>query len=350
MITVSGSIGDGGGHILRGALALSAASERPFRITEVRAGREMPGLLRQHAAAIRAVAAICAARVDGATLGSSTFTFHPGPVRAGAYHCSLGSAGNAALLLQAILPALLVAGDRSTVTIEGVTYSTGAPPFEFIQKALVPLLNRMGPSVVVSLDRAGFYPAGGGRLTVEVTPAPSFSPLHLPEHGGSRHRRCRALIAALPGEIAVRELDLVKRMLDWPEECFEIRQLPEDEGPGNVVMIDIGDDEVTEVFTALGVRGVRAEAVAESVLRQAKTYLAAGAPVGPHLAEQLLVPMAVTGGGSFLTTALSRCATGTVELIRAFLDVDVSVESAGRNRWLVTVPSHKSGVEPPPPA
>jgi RNA 3'-terminal phosphate cyclase (ATP) len=131
-------------------------------------------------------------------------------------------------------------------------------------------------------------------------------------------------------------------MMDWPEECVVIRQLSEDEGPGNVVMIEAGSEEVTEVFTACGRRGLRAESVAESVLRQAKAYLAAGVPVGTHLAEHLLVPMALAAGESFVTAPLSRCAAGTVELIRLFLGAAVSVEPQGKERYLVTVPAGRS--------
>jgi RNA 3'-terminal phosphate cyclase (ATP) len=200
----------------------------------------------------------------------------------------------------------------------------------------------MGLHCEFTLDRAGFHMVGGGRVSASIAPAASFSPLHLLRHGPTSRRRCTALVAGLPGEIAVRELELVKRAMDWPEDCFSIRQLPEDEGPGNVVMIEMGSEEVTEVFTACGRRGLRAESVAESVLQQARAYLAAGVPVGAHLAEHLLVPMALAAGGSFVTTRPSRCALGTMELIRLFLGAAVSVEQQGKDRYLVTVPAGSS--------
>ena len=338
MITLDGSRGEGGGQILRTALALSAFTGKAFRIERIRAGRAKPGLLRQHLTAVNAAAEVCSGKVDGATLGSGQLTFEPGPVRAGEYRFAIGTAGSTTLVLQAVLPPLLVAGGPSTVTVEGGTHNPAAPPFDFLDKALVPLLNRMGPTVALTLDRAGFYPAGGGRITARVGPAARLAPLHLAERGEVTHRLCRAVVAALPGEIAKRELAVVRqRFADWPESSFQIRQLPEDQGPGNVVMIEVGGDAVTEVFSAVGARGVRAEAVAETAMAEAKAYLAAGAPVGPHLADQLLVPLAMAGGGSFVTTEPTPHTTTNVDTVRAFLDVTVSVAEAGAGRWRVEV-------------
>jgi RNA 3'-terminal phosphate cyclase (ATP) len=342
MLTLDGSLGDGGGQVLRAALSLSVATGRPFRMTGVRAGREKPGLLRQHLSTVAASARVCDAKVDGAAIGSRSFSFTPGPLRPGDYTFAIGSAGNAALLLQTLLPALVRAAAPSTLTVEGGTHGPGCPPFDFLDKSLAPLLRRMGADLSLTLHRTGFQVVGGGRVTAGVAPAASFSPLHLLRHGDTRRRHCTALVAALPGEIAVRELELIKRMMDWPDDCFSIRQLPEDQGPGNVVIIEAGSDEVTEVFTACGRRGVRAESVAESALQQVKTYLAAGVPVSFHLAEHLLVPMALAAGGSFVTTQPSRCADGTIELIRLFLGVTVSVEPQGKDRWLITVPPGSS--------
>jgi RNA 3'-terminal phosphate cyclase (ATP) len=341
-MVIDGSLGDGGGQVLRTALALSTATGRPFRIDNVRAKREKPGLLRQHLAAVNAAAEVCSATVDGAAIGSSRLAFEPGRVRAGEYRFAVGAAGSTTLVLQTVLPALMLAGGPSTVTLEGGTHTPAAPPFDFLEKALVPLLNRMGPRVAVTLDRAGFHPAGGGRFTARVEPAGPLAPLHLTARAEPTHRLCRAVVAGLSGEIALRELDLVRRMTDWPEPCFDIRQLPDEQGPGNVVTIEVGNGHVTEVFTGFGQRGVRAEAVAEAALQQAKAYLAAGAPVGPHLADQLLVPLALAGGGSFLTVPPTHLTTTTIEIVRAFVDVDVAIREEGKLAWVVEV-SGRSG-------
>ena len=339
MVTLDGSLGDGGGQVLRAALGLSLATGEAFRITNLRAGRDKTGLLRQHLAAVRAATAVCGAATEGAAVGSKSLTFTPGVVRAGEHAFVLGSAVSAPMVLQALLPALTAADGPSSLSLEGGTHIPASPPFEFVQKSLLPLVNRTGPEVSATLHRAGFYPAGGGRITAEVRPVRSFVPLHLGQRGEIRHRRCTAIVAALPGEIALRELELVKRTMDWPDECFTIRQLPDDEGPGNVLMIEIGSESVTEVFAAFGQRGVRAEAVAESVIQQVKAHLGSGIAVGPQLAEHLLVPLAVGGGGSMLTAPLTRRAAATIEVIRAFLDIEVTAEERATKRWLVTVPA-----------
>src|SRR4051812_5660232 len=134
MLTVEGSLGDGGGQVLRAALSLSAATGRPFRMTGVRAGRDKPGVLRQHLAAITAAARICNARVEGASVGAKDFSFAPGPVSPGHYAFAIGSAGNAALVLQTLIPPLMWGGGPSTVTVEGGTHAPGCPPIDFLEK------------------------------------------------------------------------------------------------------------------------------------------------------------------------------------------------------------------------
>lgn len=333
MITLDGSQGEGGGQILRSSLALSMFTGKSFRIENIRAGREKPGLLRQHLTAVNAAAKICSAKVDGAALGSGSLTFEPGPVKGGEYHFPIGTAGSTTLVLQAILPPLLVADGPSTVSIEGGTHNAAAPPFDFLERSLVPLLNRMGATVSVTLDRAGFFPAGGGRVVARVEPARQLIPLHLPDQIAISHRLCTAVVAAVPGEVAKRELDVVRKSFDWPEPSFRIRQLPDDQGPGNVLMIEVGGDGITELVTAFGERGVRAEAVAESALRELKAYLATGVPVGQHLADQLLVPIAMAGGGSFLTMRPTPHTTTNVQTVGAFLDLDVSLSDCGKGKW-----------------
>lgn len=189
-----------------------------------------------------------------------------------------------------------------------------------------------------SLEQAGFYLIGGGRITLRVQPAPNRTPVDLTQRGEAHHRLCQALIAALPDDIVRRELDLIRRMMDWPEDCFQVRRLSDEQGPGNAVIIQIGDDRVTEVISAYGIRGVRAEAVAESALQQAKAFLADDVPVGRHLAEHLLVPIAVGGGGTFVTTQPNHDAMASLDLIRAFLGLGISTTEQGRDNWLVRIP------------
>jgi RNA 3'-terminal phosphate cyclase (ATP) len=339
MILIDGSIGEGGGQILRTALGLSMVTGRAFRIEKIRAGREKPGLLRQHLTAVNAAAAICGANVDGAAISSRELSFTPGKVKAGEYAFSIGTAGSTTLVLQTVLPALLTADGPSCLTLEGGTHNPHAPPIEFLEKAFLPLVNRMGPTVSVALERAGFYPAGGGRFVVNVGPAAKLLPLHLQERGEIKRRLAKAVVAALPGEIAKRELQRVEKMLGWTGDQLQIRQLPDEWGPGNLLTLEIESEHVTEVFTGFGMKAVTAEAVAEQAVQQARKYLAAKVPVGECLADQLLVPLALAGGGSFMTQSPTRHTKTNIEVITRFVPVQIAMEEIGRDAYRVSVSS-----------
>jgi RNA 3'-terminal phosphate cyclase (ATP) len=325
LIDIDGSFGEGGGQILRTSLALSLVTGQTFHIRNVRTARRRPGLLRQHLTAVNAAAEIGQAKVEGAALASSELVFHPGDVAAGSYHFVVGSAGSTTLVLQSILPALIVASGPSTLTLEGGTHNPHAPPFDFFQKTFLPILNRMGPTATATLERPGFYPAGGGRFIVTIKPVRRLSAIQLLERGEIQYCCATAITAGLSRHIAERELSVVREELAWPEEALRITELPR--GPGNVLMLEIQSKQITEIFTGFGERGVRAETVAEGAVSAAQTYLDAGVPVGKFLADQLVLPFALAGGGSFKALPLSRHAVTNIEVVKKFLDVDVRVSS-----------------------
>jgi RNA 3'-terminal phosphate cyclase (ATP) len=249
--------------------------------------------MRQHLTAVRAAAEIGGAEVEGATFGSRRLVFRPGPVRAGDYAFRIGTAGSATLVLQTLLPALLVAEGVSNLALEGGTHNPMAPPLDFLEKAYLPLVNRLGPHVEVHLVRPGFYPAGGGEFKVHVRPAPQLGRLELIERGQITARSVRALVANLPRHIAERECRTIAQETGWDADCFAVEEIGDARGPGNVVMIELEAEHVTEVFTAFGRLGVRTEDVAKEALCQAEEYMAAGVPVGKHLADQLMLPLGI---------------------------------------------------------
>jgi RNA 3'-terminal phosphate cyclase (ATP) len=213
MIEIDGSFGEGGGQILRTAISLSMVTGRAVRIDRIRANRPRPGLMHQHLTAVKAAQEVCGAEVAGAALGSTELQFTPGEVSHGHYTFSIGTAGSTTLVLQTILPALMTADEATTVTLEGGTHNIHAPSIDFLQRAFLPLLARMGPIVEVELERHGFYPAGGGRVSATITPCPQVKPLNLVERGEVTHRRAVAVVANLPGSIAQRELAVVGEKL-----------------------------------------------------------------------------------------------------------------------------------------
>jgi RNA 3'-terminal phosphate cyclase (ATP) len=337
MITIDGSFGEGGGQILRTALGLSLVTGKPFRIDKIRAGRKKPGLLRQHLTAVNAAAEVGRAEVRGAQLGSQELVFSPSAVHGGNYRYAIGTAGSATLVLQTVLPALLTAKEPSSLKLEGGTHNPFAPPFDFLQKAFLPLVCRMGPKVEVTLVRPGFYPAGGGCFKVEIQPAAKLSRIDIPERGEVKRRLARALVANLPLHIAMRELEVIGRKLNWPQESLRAEPVEGSQGPGNIVVIEVESKHVTEVFTGFGEKGVPAETVAEQAVKEAREYIAAGVPIGENLADQLLVPMALAGGGSFRTVAPSRHTSTNAEIIGKFLDVAVKIEKEAPSAWKVEV-------------
>ena len=324
MIEIDGSRGEGGGQILRTALSLAMMTQQPVRIRNIRAKRSKPGLRAQHLACVLAAEHVSAAAVDGAKLGSTTVELVAGPLRGGQYKMEVGTAGSASLVLQTLLVPLMTATGPSRVVIEGGTHNPLSPPFDFLARAYLPVLRRMGATVELQIDRHGFYPAGGGRIVCTITPAPLVG-VAIDEASPVRRRSARALVAKLPKEIGERELAVVRRDLGWKAEECEVVEVASP-GPGNAVVLEVERDGVSEVVTGFGEKGVAAERVAQAAVRELGRYLGANVPVGEHLADQLMLPMAVARAGRFRTMALSSHATTNLDTIARFLDVKVAVK------------------------
>jgi len=337
MITIDGSFGEGGGQILRTSLALALMTGQPVRMEKIRAGRKKPGLLRQHLTAASAAAEIGQAQLTGDQIGSGELTFKPGEIEPGEYRFAVGTAGSATLVLQTVLPALLTASGPSHLTLEGGTHNPWAPPFDFLQKTFIPIINRMEPQVTAILEQPGFYPAGGGLFSVNITPCEKLSVVDMVDRGEIIRRSARAMVSNLPREIAQRELKVVQTKLGGDPELLHVEEITSARGPGNIVMIEVESEHVTEVFTGFGERGVRAEAVAGKAVDAVRQYLAAEVPVGEYLADQLLLPFALAGGGSFETLSLSRHFHTNAEVLRKFLEIKVSTEQVSKTVHRVEV-------------
>ncbi len=341
MIHIDGSSGEGGGQILRSSLSLSLVTGKPFRIENIRAGRERPGLLRQHLTAVLAATEISGANAEGAALGSKTLTFTPGEIRPGTHRFAVGTAGSSTLVLQTILPALMTAAEPSHITIEGGTHNMHAPPFDFLQKVFLPVVARLGPKVSVNLSRYGFYPAGGGCFTATIEPSAKLSPVDLIERGEIARRFGCAIVANLSRSIGRREMDVAIESLGWDPSEIEVIQTRDSVGPGNIVLLEVVSTGVTEVFSGFGRLAASAESVAGEAVRAARSYLASGAAASEHLADQLLLPFALAGAGAFTAEKLNMHARTNIGVIKQFLPVDFSTEEIGP-KTLVQI-SHRPG-------
>lgn len=325
MIEIDGSNGEGGGQILRTSLALSAITQQPVRLFNIRAKREKPGLARQHLCALRSIAQICGARLSGDHVGSMRIEFEPGPVRAGKYEFAVGSAGATSLVFQTVLWPLLVAADgASQLSISGGTHNYRAPSFEFLQGSFVAQIEKLGAKVQLFLERYGFYPAGGGLIHAVIEQS-VLRPMSLPRRCKFPSREIRVLFAHLPRSIARREMRTAAEALSW-EGCGTLIKEVESLGPGNVLILAARGEEGELSCTGIGRRGVRAEEIALEAAAQMKKNLAAGSVVDPYLADQLMIPLALAKGGEFLTSELSLHAKSNAALIERFLPVQFQLE------------------------
>lgn len=327
MLTIDGSAGEGGGQVLRTALGLSLATGQPFRIDGIRAGRAKPGLLRQHLACVRAAVALGSAEVSGDELGSRALTFRPRALVPGEHRVDVGSAGSTLLVVQAVLPALLRASGPTRLVVTGGTHNPSSPPWDFVETVFFPRLRRMGARIAGRLERHGFYPAGGGRVVVEVEPAP-LSPLDEVTRGDVVTRRARSIVSGLGTGVAHRELRVLHERLGMAWNTLHVEEITRPVGPGNALLVEVSHDHGTELFTGFGERTRRAEEVAGAVADEVEAWERAGVPVGEHLADQLLIPLALAGG-RFRTLPPTLHTTTNMEVIRAFLPVRFAVRPEG---------------------
>lgn len=334
MIELDGS--GGGGQLLRSALTLSLCTGIGFGMSNIRAGRRRPGLMRQHLTAVNAAAAIGGARTYGAELGATTLRFEPGPVQAGDYRFATGSAGSATLVLQTVLPALWQAPAPSRLRLEGGTHNPLAPSADFIAGSYLPALARMGVQASLALERPGFHPAGGGVLHATVAPCAALRPCDFDARGALAAVEARVLLSGLPAAIGQRELQVLAERLGVDAHPRHVECVRPALGPGNTVLVQVRHDAHVEVFSGHGERGVSAERVAGRVAEEVRRYLDGGACVGEHLSDQLLLPMALAGAGGFTTHVLSDHLVGNARLIEKFLPVEFEWRQAG-GQWRVTV-------------
>ncbi|RVU02210.1 RNA 3'-terminal phosphate cyclase [Novosphingobium umbonatum] len=337
MITIDGSEGEGGGQMVRNSCALSLVTGQPFRITNIRAKRSKPGLMRQHVTAVEAAAAISGSECSGLTVGSCDLTFRPGKAQAGEYHFAVGTAGSTGLVLQTVLMPLLLAEGRSRLVLEGGTHNMLAPPFDFIERCFLPIVNRMGPRVSARLVRHGFYPRGGGRIEVEIEPAP-LVPVACVERGAFQGVSAQATYCGLPGEIPLRMLERARKDLpDWEEESFAMRKLPEDQGPGVILMLEADYDHVTEIVSGFGQLGVPAEKLAKTAAARMLGFLDCEAFAGPYLADQLILPFVLAGSGSFTTVKPSQHLRTAIDIAQRFTGKSIKLIQQFDGSHLVSV-------------
>ncbi len=333
LIQIDGT--QGGGQMLRTALSLAMITGQPFRMTGIRGGRQKPGLMRQHLTCVKAAAEISGGTADGAEIGSTEIVFRAGEVRGGSYQFAIGTAGSTGLLYQTLLPALLLAEEPSTLRLEGGTHNPMAPPFEFLDHVFLPAIRRMGAEAALRLLETGFAPAGGGIIESTIRPCAGFQPLDLHERGEVESVSARVIIRNLPDTIAEKMLETILDTLPCDETAIERRE----PGPGRGVACHVlaRCGQAVEMASALGEFGVTSEKVGFRAAKSMRNYLGSGLPVWMHLADQLLLPMALAGSGSFSTTNPDKHVPTNISVIEKFLPVKFRIDQEDRGRRVIRV-------------
>jgi len=328
MIEIDASFGEGGGQILRSALALSVITGQAMRLTNVRARRPQPGLKPQHLQAVKAAAQISAAQVEGAALGSQTLRFDPTGLQSGNYAFDIGTAGSTSLLLQTLYLPLSFADGPSRLTLSGGTHVPWSPCFHYLQWQWLPYLAAAGYHLECTLERAGFYPRGGGLLYADIVPSRHFSPLRLTARGRLLRIRGLSGVGRLDLSIAERQRkQAIERLreLGVPLE-IELVEMPA-ASPGTFIVLQAEFEGGRCCAFALGARHKPAEKVADEAAEELRADIDSGGAIDAWLADQLLLPLAfVPERSEFSVCRISRHLRTNAELLGYFLPVAVEIE------------------------
>jgi RNA 3'-terminal phosphate cyclase (ATP) len=344
MIQIDGSMGEGGGQVLRTALSLSIITGQPVGIMNIRQGRSKPGLMAQHLKAVEAAAKISRANMEGAALGSTQLRFEPGEIRSGRYRFAIGTAGSTLLVLQTIFVPLSLASSASSIILYGGTHVPWSPSFHYADLMWLPTLRRMGFDAQIKLDLAGFYPPGGGRISATIRPAAELRPLALTQRGAGARLGGISAVANLPMSIAERQkrqtilrLEAVRTTLGLPPARVHTLQLPA-KVKGTFLLLLAEFEKSACCYTGLGELHKPAERVADEAVDALLKFVESGGAIDQYLADQVLLPLSLVEGESrFHTCQVTSHLTTNAEVLRAFLPVEIDIQGEEGSPGLVRI-------------
>ena len=339
MMEIDGSMGEGGGQVLRTSLALSAITGQSLHLYNIRAGREKPGLQPQHMEAVKAAAAICGGKVRGAALNSQQIFFEPGPLHAGRYRFDTGTAGAATLVLQTVFLPLARAGSSSNLSLAGGTHVPFAPCYQYLERQWLATLLSCGMWARMSLEQAGFYPQGGGQMDVQIRSVASIQPLERLERGSLVRIRGISAVANLDENIGRRQKLQALRRLEpvCPDSKIETIHMPSP-GKGTMLLLQAEFEQSSCCYFSLGSLGKRAEIVADEAVDALLAFLATDGAVDEYLADQLLLPLALADGVSRLRTGrVTRHLLTNAAVIRRFLPAQITIEGSEGQPGTITI-------------
>ena len=333
MLEIDGSLGEGGGQVLRTALSLSCITGSPFRIVNIRKFRPKPGLRRQHLVSVLAAACIARAKVLGDDLGSTELIFSPGKVTSGEYAFSIDTAGATPLVLQTLIAPLLFTAGQSSLSVSGGTHVPFSPSWHYLAEVFAPALALLGGSIELAIDSFGFYPKGGGKVRCRVKPAAHLAPFHAEHRGRLLQVSGCSAVGNLPRSIAERQRlaavehldDLLERRVPLEIEIKEVATV----GQGTFLFLKGEYEHAVSGFTALGSRGKPAEIVGREAADEFLRHHETGMPIDPHLADQLVPYLALAGGTSvFATSRITGHLETNLRITSCFLDTASKLSGA----------------------
>ncbi len=333
MIKIDGSLGEGGGQILRTALTLSTIKNKPFEMFNIRAGRKKPGLAPQHLRCVQAMAKICDADISGAEIGSSSLKFYPGEIKNGDYCFEIGTAGSVSLVLQTIFLPLSLAKGPSSVTIRGGTHVPFSPCFHYLKEQWLFYLKKIGFDTRLEMVRAGFYPKGGGEIKISINHVKKVYPLVLMERGRLRKVRGISVVGNLDLSIAERQK---KQAIENMSEMSEIKISPEIEvitmpafAKGTILLLMCEFEYSQCCYFSLGAIGKRAEKVADEACEGLRCFLETKGVIDEHLSDQIILPLSLaTDTSRFITPKITQHLLTNAEVIKLFFNTKIQIEES----------------------
>ncbi len=335
LVDIDGSVMEGGGSIVRLTSALSILTGRPVRIYNIRKGREQPGLRNQHLRGLEAAAHLCGGRLEGAKIGSTEIFFYPGRMTEKHVEIAIDTAGSTGLVLQSVLIAAMKSKEKISVDISGgATFGKYAPPLQYIQFVLLPLLRRMGYHAEINIIRHGFYPSGGASVRVMIHPPDKLKPLRLDEPGKVVSVDVISVASSQlkKPRVAERQSRAAESLLKGEGYELKFKTVYSDSACNGSGMLLVARTENGSIMGAdgLGERGKPAEEVAEDAVKKLLATVKSGASVDEYMSDQLLPYMAMPSGKSSVASPiLTRHAETNIHILEMFLPVKFVVEQSG---------------------